>query len=185
MYMSRILGLILSLIVNPCFSADLEELQEGYAWHEKPNLKMAIPYPDGWFIKEEENDQAKALFISKEDINAEGKFLTGYSLNYIQNFSALSKDGPTKYAAFFILQAQDRNPDVVLKPWLDQLATGITGMGIRFRMKKDEVVLVHYYLVANEIESSLRIMVFEAPEKEWEAAWKHGELMISKTVLWK
>jgi len=180
------LAVVISLIISStCLAGDWGDLPNGYTWQESKKARIAIPLPSGWHVKEEDNKGTIGLFLSKEDINAEGSFMTGYTLNYIEQFTEKAKSGPAKYAVRFIMEAQKKG-EIVKESWVNEIAEGITGFGLRYRdLAKTPTVLIHYFLIADENEDSLRIIIFEAPESNWDEAWKHGELMLSKGQLWK
>jgi hypothetical protein len=66
------------------------------------------------------------------------------------------------------------------------LRQGITGIGIRWRDSRNSPALVHYYLIGDDAEDSLRLSIFEAPEAQWEQAWwRHGAVMMERALYWK
>lgn len=180
------LALVLFLAGSmPSYGRDWGSLPEGYSWYESEECHVAVPVPQGWHVKTTANGDTKAVFITKENIDEAGQFLTGYSLNCTAAFSKKNKTRPSLYATAFIEQVTKSKKEVVLEPWGKELAPKMYGAGIRYRDKGAPDLLVHYYLLADDAEDSLRFMIFEAPESEWEAAWKHGELMLTRGQLWK
>ena len=175
---------LLPLIAVPAWGNDWGELPPGYTWYENEAMRVAIPVPDGWHVKVEAHDGTQALFVSKEDIAAEGQFQTGFTLNYFEQFSKRESAGPTRFAAAFVLQIQ-KTKEVVQEPWVEKLEQGITGIGIRWRDPRNSPALVHYYLISDDAEDSLRLSIFEAPEAQWEQAWKHGAVMLDRAQFWK
>src|ERR1700739_1579271 len=53
----------------------------GFTWQEIPELKTAFLKPDGWFFKREEQKGTLAYFITKENIDKDGRFQTGLTVN--------------------------------------------------------------------------------------------------------
>src|SRR5688500_8885826 len=80
-------------------AADWGELPDGFTWHENSEAKVAIPLPKGWYVKEEVRDGTVGLFLSEEDIAKQGKFDTGYTLNYVTDISDKTGMDVTQYAA--------------------------------------------------------------------------------------
>src|SRR5437588_4330869 len=60
---------------------DLPPAPEGFTWQEIPELKAAFLKPNGWFFKREEQKGTLAYFITKEDIDKNGQFQTGLTIN--------------------------------------------------------------------------------------------------------
>ena len=183
-----IVGIIVIGISFHAYANESEDLPTGYSWYENDALQVALPLPDGWHIKvKESSDGTQALFITKEKIDKKSRFQTGYTLNYFKNFTATKGISPTKYAMGYVLMAQASKPesDIILEPWEKELGSNVFGAGIRIRTDSKPTTIVHYFLVADENEDSLRIMFFEAPESEWEESWKLGELMLSRGQLIK
>ena len=43
--------------------------------------------------------------------------------------------------------------------------------------------MMHNLLIANDKTGSMYLIIFEAPEKEWEDAWKIGEPILKKLYI--
>ena len=92
-------------------------------------------------MKKEKRGNTRALFLTKENIDKEDKFQTGLSVNVIFYFSS-SGNRPTSYAANYIMEIE-KTRDIVLKPFLNKMADGIVGMGIRYRdVSKEPIILI-------------------------------------------
>ncbi len=77
------LTLFASLIVLSTSAIDLPAAPTGFTWQEIPELKAAFLKPSGWFFKREEEKGTLAYFITKEDIDKNGQFQTGLSVNVV------------------------------------------------------------------------------------------------------
>lgn len=182
---STLFLLNLLFICSIGYAKDWGSPPEGFSWHENQEARIAIPVPDGWHVKEDVRDKTAGIFISEEPIRPGDEFTTGYTLNFVDNFSTKNSVGPTQYAAQFIVAAENREL-VILEPWLQDLADGIRGMGIRYLdVDAEPAAIVHYYIIADETDDSLRVSIFEAPEESWNEAWQHGEVMLRDAQLWR
>ncbi len=124
------------------------------------------------------------MFLTKEDISVSGMFLTGFSANYIRGVINAPGLSPSAYVAAFI-QAAEQEYEVVRRPWFDKYETDLRGAGIRTRRGSGiDAYVVQYYLIADERAGTVTLLSFEAPESEWDEAWKHGKLMLS-AVGWR
>ena len=147
----------------------------GYTWYEDASDEAGavVLKPDGWFTKVEEKNGTGALFISKEDIEAAGKFQTGMSLNLVHHVKKTTGLSSSKYAISFLTKALEGNEEL--------MSFGTPGKGmmtIGLRVKNDKLgKIIHYYLVADDTRDTLRIFMFESPTQEWDSAWKIGEPM--------
>ena len=169
------------------FARELGELPKGFSWHESDTCHAAVPVPKGWYVKEEGSGDTHSLTITKENIEQTGRYETGYTLSCYDSFSRTVGVGPSKYAASIIEKVQQTNDkkNIVVEPWANVLTKGaVKGAGIRFRDAKPPPALIHYYFIANEQTDTLHFIIFEAPEAEWAAAWKLGEVMLTNVVVW-
>jgi hypothetical protein len=161
----------------------LPDTPDGYDWTSYEEAKSAFLKPDNWYVKKEKRGNTRALFLTKENIDKEDKFQTGLSVNVISNFSS-SGNRPTSYAANYIMEIE-KTRDIVLKPFLNKMADGIVGMGIRYRdVSKEPIILIHYCIIADDKADTLRLMFSESPEIYWDEEWRHGEKML-KGQLWR
>ena len=61
----------------------------------------------------------------------------------------------------------------------------MAGYGARVRrtVNVDQPIILHILGIANPKTNALYVIIFEAPEKEWPAAWKIGEPILKKFML--
>ena len=173
-------ALFLLLLLLSAIAA-AQEAPAGYSWQEFKPGRIALLKPDGWHVKTESRNGTQALFITQEPIGPGGKFLTGLSLNYVTGIRGKAKVSSTEYARNFLAVAAERHP--VLDSFAKPLAEGINGLGMRLRLADAKPAIVHYFLLADDNADSLHLLFFEAPEAEWETAWKHGQVMLKGRTL--
>ena len=83
-------------------STDLPPAPTGYEWHVSTNGVGRFLKPNGWFVKEEVIKNTNALFITKHDFTASGRFDIGLTVNQINDFSKKNSIAPSVYALNFI-----------------------------------------------------------------------------------
>ncbi len=72
----------------------------GFTWKKLDSIKAQFLVPDGWFFKEEQKDDARAFFISRESIEKGGEFQTGLTINVVK----LKKDPAPDRAKLYIAE---------------------------------------------------------------------------------
>ena len=177
-----IVGLIIATLVFSAHAQRVTSLKPaptGYSWYPDRDAGVAVLKPDGWFVKTETKNGTDSLFISKEDIATSGEFQTGLSLNLVHGVKKKSGLSSTRYAVAFLSKALEGNEE--LMSFANQ-SNGMNNFGIRIKNQNLNIV-IHYYLVANDAEDTLRIFMFESPIKDWDAAWQIGEPMFRNLIL--
>jgi hypothetical protein len=153
----------------------------GFSWLFVPGTSTALLRPDGWYSTVEENDDAIAAFISLEDWQAEGKFETGLSFNFVQNVSRKTGKTAREYAETML--GVPSPSDVLIKPQGSMLGPGLGFVGLRFRAVFDDTpVIVHRQIIADDVRDSIRLLVFESPEDLWDEMWEVGQLMLQAEI---
>jgi hypothetical protein len=154
---------------------------EGYRWVRFEEARSAYLRPEGWFLKTELEGQTAALFISKENIDKRGSFETGLTVNIIGEVKPRVGVTPSQYAAAYVeelVKAKEILERFELPP-----KDGYVGLGVRYRdASKPPAIVAHAYALADDSGDVLRIVVFEAPEAEWDSAWAHGEKIVNGHV---
>ena len=117
-----------------------------------------------------------AIFITKENIEDNKEFKTGFSINIIKEISKKISITPSKYAEKFIsLIFYNKEKEIIQKPW--KLNNEIlTSYGIQY---KDNVKIMHQLLIANDKTDTLFIMWFESPPELWKENWKIGSIILN------
>ncbi|MGB8130118.1 MAG: hypothetical protein WCG81_10025 [Candidatus Angelobacter sp.] len=165
-----LLSLLAMLFVQSLLAMPFPTPPAGFTWQEIPELKTALLKPDGWFYKREEQKGTLAYFISKENIDKDGRFQTGLTVNVFH----LKKDSAVERGKGIIQQlATTKN--------VKTLATDFGLFQEFFCLVKDTdpsgTTVIFTLAVANPKTNTLYLLIFESPESEWEAAWKLGKQM--------
>jgi hypothetical protein len=149
----------------------------------------------GWFVRSQSVNGTNGSFISKENTKT-GNFRTGLTVNYIPNVRKKSKSTASNYAGRFAASAiQKRKPktSVLRLGGGDSVLAGGVEVPNRGPLKTfifrvlieepPEDLMMHYVLVADDELDCLHVIFFEAPVKEWQSAWKIGEVMLADFLL--
>ena len=172
--------MLLSIVSCP---QDLPQAPAGYEWYVFEAGKAAYLKPDGWFVKVESEKGTDALFISKENIDEQGEFRTGMTVNVVREFKSRQGRIPSAYADSYIASLGELYK--LLEVERVPPNSGITGIRARYRdTSRKPHIMIATLLIADDQADTLRILIFESPERDWQKAWVHGELML-KGQLWR
>jgi len=166
---------LISVLAAVCaFGQDALPTPAGFHWEHVAEVKAAFLVPNGWHFKREKNANTLAYFATREDIEKTGHFDVGLTVNVMPHLE--SRDA-SAYAQEFI--AGFPKGKTLLKSW-DASTPPFVGKGCLVR---DEHSTMHTLMVANPKTNTLYFFMFEAPNKEWEMAWKSGEQMVKLIML--
>ena len=168
----------LSLISQNILADVLPDTPEGFTWYEAKNGAGTFLKPDNWYVKEEIRDGTNALFISREDINGEGRFSVGFSVNYLPSFSTKNIPmKPSQYAKQFVQKIIDKNE--VLKAGV--VKGGPSDMNIVRTLSDNSGIktIVHHISIGMDDKDAVYFISFEAPESEWEKLYPIAGTMLN------
>lgn len=152
---------------------------EGYEWYESTDGVGSFLKPDGWFVLEESSGNTKALFITRENIEADGGYLTGMSVNQINNFSKTYSGEPSQYAVFAAAELASTG-EVLLQ---DVVTCDTYDMNIlRVKLSSSDII-IHYIIIGMDSTDQVYILMFESPENLWEQDRQYGEQMLDLFIL--
>jgi hypothetical protein len=177
----RLLAAIL-LVSFPILAAlgaddDLPPPPPGFQWYDTKNGVGAFLRPDGWFVKEESRGATNAVFISRENIDSTGRFVVGLTVNEFTHISARGGAKPSAFARSYASQLAQTME--VLKS--DVVEGNASDMHV-VRVKGNNggvSTIAHHIAIGNDARDSAYIIIFEAPENEWDAAMEQGGLMLN------
>lgn len=152
---------------------------DGFKWEWCEEIKGAFLKPDGWFVKKVNKGDTFACFISKEKIEGDKQFKTGFSCNVLKKLG--DKIPPMKFAIGFREDARSTNK--FENEWTKDMGP-FKSFG--FLYTKDDPqgkFTVHNLLIANEKIGTLYMITFEAPTNEWAEAWKKGEPILAQLMI--
>ena len=175
----RLSAISLSLLLAVCVPAmELPQAPTGFSWREVPEIKAAFLMPNGWHFKRQAQGNTLAFFITQEDIDKEGRFNTGLTVNVLQK---VKPGTAVEYAKTFIgRMATDKHAGEV---WTRQFGP-LHGFGCRFKdTNATGTPIVHMLMVANPKTGTLYLFIFEAPDADWPAARAKGEKIMNSLAV--
>ncbi len=152
----------------------LADPPEGYSWWLCPLTKTVLLKPAGWHTKVDLQQGTFGYFISKENIDEQGAFLTGLTVNVVP--AADRRFGmPTPQALPALMAQIMKDRQVVSEPQgNDQGPFAMYNVTLIDEDKEDGAFVTFNLLMANKKTGTLYIVIFEAPASEWEQAWQIG-----------
>jgi len=162
----------------------LREAPPGFTWKACEKLQeFWFLVPDGWFFKEEEREGTVAVFITKEPIEREGWYRTGFSVNAIQQSAAKTGVAPSSYAQLFM----EKLAVTAEKTWgFRRLGYEpyLKGYGTFSKATAPFGPLIQYTIaLGNDTTGTFYLMIFESPEQSWEEEFKRGSEIIEQMGL--
>ena len=144
-------------------------------------MLSAFLNPKGWHYKHVERKGQHACFITKEDIDTKGSFQTGLIVNMILLSHLKTGISASEYAKQFIDTAtREREP---LKRWSSTQGPFKSHGCIIRDDSDDQPVFVYNLIIANDRTGTIYVVLYEAPEDEWEKAWKIGEPILKELII--
>jgi hypothetical protein len=172
------------IAVRATAELDLPKAPSGYTWIKILNNQSALLQPDGWFFKEVHPKDTDAYFLTKEDIDKDGKFSTGLSLNVLYHIDKKTGIPPSKYAQTLIKNMPKKDAREVVRSSEDKAGPFIRLMClVRDKHPEEGNTFIHYLFIANDQTGTLWMYSFESPEKEWNDAWETGDVMLNFVVV--
>jgi hypothetical protein len=176
---SCVVSLFLAHIFSHTVFAEAPELPSppmGFEWKWCEEMHAAFLRPATWHVKQVTKEGTVGLFISKDDIDKNGEFKTGLTVNFVADIRKKTGAKPSAYAAATQkLAIKDQEKVMLVIPPVDGGRIKTVG----FRLKKDDTI-THSWYVADDGTDSLYVVFFESPADEWDSAWKTGEVIMKK-----
>ncbi|MDE2485102.1 MAG: hypothetical protein KGL32_07630, partial [candidate division NC10 bacterium] len=150
------------ILITSVEAMELPKPPNDFSWKEIIEIKAAFLVPDRWHFKREAKDNTLAFFITQQDIDKEGRFDTGVTINVFRK----AKPGTAvEYAKSFIARiATDKKAGDI---WARQFGP-FQSFGCRFKgANSPHIPIIHMLMVANPKTGTLYLFIFEAPEATW------------------
>jgi hypothetical protein len=166
------------LLATNCFtskvaSQDLPPAPDGFTWQKLEEIEAAALLPKGWFFKKERKQNTLAYFITKENIDKEGKYETGLTL---QAFKQPQKTTAEELAGAIILGYSERKE--LQRSWKTSAGV-LSGWGYeaKFKAADGKMTIVQGMIISNPKTKTFYFMLFESSEGKWEDALKIGRII--------
>jgi hypothetical protein len=150
---------------------------EGFSWFESTSGVGTFLKPEGWFSKEETVNNTNAVFITKENVEAYGKFTTGMTVNKFNNWSQSNNSKPSQYAAAFAAKSAASG-----KVLINTIVKGNQDDMHVARVLSDNAgtpTIVHNLAIGIDSKDEVYLIIYESPESDWEANYKQGREMLN------
>ena len=140
---------------------------------------LAFLAPNDWNYKREQNDTTKAYYSTLENIDKDGSFKTGLTIQVIQdknkNAAQVAKG----------LYANITSQNIVTKS--SEVSERTEGDLVFYEFEYEAATptynaTVHNLMVANKATNTLYMITFESPSAQWEETWKLGQVIIDHIV---
>ncbi|MDP3980992.1 MAG: hypothetical protein Q8Q33_06255 [Chlamydiota bacterium] len=164
------------------FSKDLPDAPNGYTWNQADNIQAYFLIPEGWYYMEEQKQDTKAVFITKEKIEQGNDFRTGLSVNVIQQSNKKTGLAPSKTAKNFIDNMQSLTERSEIEAYNHDSFSGFKGLFKSGNLSSEPIVLF-CLAMGNDDTGTLYIILFESPQPEWEENWKIGSIILDNIAL--
>ncbi|MFO0774648.1 MAG: hypothetical protein U0172_08300 [Nitrospiraceae bacterium] len=154
----------------------------GFAWVEFSPCHCAVLKPSGWHETVPTESDVPTLFLSKEPIQTVGRYRTGLSVNVIDRVREQSGMAPSQFAQRSLANATSAKE--VLWRWIDPATSGLLRLGVRYRDDTPTpTAVVQALFVADDAADRLLMLVFNAPESEWEHVASTGETILTHVAM--
>jgi len=168
--------LLATLPLQTISATDLPPAPPGFTWQEIPRLKAAFLRPNGWFFKREERKDTLAYFITKENIEKNGQFQTGLTINVFR----LEKDSAVERGKSLIDQlAADKHGE----KWARDAGPFKEFGCLAKDTDASGTTEIYTLAIANPRTNTLYLFIFESPESSWDAAWKIGKQIMDTLAM--
>ncbi len=161
----------------------LPDAPAGFTWQRVPEIKGAFLKPTGWHFDTQHEGGDDAYFLSLEPNTSPDGFDTGMTVNVTRNVPGKTGMAPSQYAAAFI-EAGASEFEVIGETFSNARGPYVSHGGL-FRatdpIKGD--FNSQMVAIANDSTGTVYFVIFEAPAKNWAAAWQIGQVMLEKMAI--
>jgi len=152
---------------------------EGYSWTKLDEINAMVLAPKEWHLKRVSGKPTLAYFVTHENIDKEGRYITGFT---IQAMRPPQPHSGEELAKSMIAGAEQKK---IL------IGSGKTTRGVfesywleyRTQSKDGVISRVHALIICNTKTKTFYFCLFESPESKWEESWKIGERIIQTMIL--
>jgi hypothetical protein len=180
----RIQIVLLSFLISTCVKAiELPSPPSGFGWQDCNEINAHFLKPDGWFYKHVRQQGIEAFFISRENIDKEGAFSSGLTINYYKGVKHKVGVMPSEYEERTREAAKSKHHVDDEK----KVSHGsLQGISYKFTFSpggSNPKRTLYNLSFPDDKEDTLLLIMFESPSAEWEEAWKFGKLIVEKFVM--
>ena len=169
---------------RPANETPLPKEPAGYRWERFTEVQSAFLCPDGWYTFHKAGTNSHTYVISKESVATNGLFETGLTLQAVKGLLTKKGVSPSGFAVQMAQGLLEKHENTTLST--QDISSGpFKAFFLRYRNAPATVkpIVVHKVFIANNKKDTLFIVTFEAPEKQWDEAWRLGEPMVKKFLI--
>lgn len=156
----------------------LPDPPEGFIWVSLDNALGAFLQPKDWHVHREQSGDTSAIFITPEEIQPDRMFKTGLTVNVVTGRKDLDA---VAYAKALVKEVQRRGETNGVD---DIKFDDFVGFACTAKYKDPGGDFTMYVAaIGNSKTNALYVILFESPEKEWDTAWRIGQVIAKKFVL--
>jgi hypothetical protein len=176
---ARALLVILCLGFGVCAAsaAPPKNIPDGFSWFRSRLGVGEFFRPNGWYVKEEYKDGTNALFITRESLKTSDHFIAGMTVNQIPQFQIKQNIAPSVFAKVYAARLAKQNKvllsDVVKGGKFDMNVVRVLGNN------NGVSTVLHHIAVGVDSRDVLYLVIFEAPEAEWEKLSETARVMLN------
>jgi len=151
---------------------------EGFSWLKLKEIKGAVLMPNGWYFKEE-GWPTLAYCVSRENIDKEGRYETGFTIQAMRPPQPRSGE---ELAKGMIAGAELKKK--LVRSW--KTTKGVFDsyeLELKNLESNNEVTISHFLIITNTRTRTFYICLFESVESKWKEAWKIGEQIVQTLIL--
>jgi hypothetical protein len=170
--------------VRPANETPLPQAPDGYKWERFLEVQSAFLRPAGWYTYHKAGSNSHTYVISKESVATNGVFETGLTLQVVKGLMVKKGAPPSRVAVQMAQGLLDKQDNTKISS--KDISSGpFQAFFLRYRNApaRAKPIVIHQVFIANDKMDTLFIVTFEAPEKEWNEAWRLGEPMVKKFLI--
>lgn len=173
--------------------ADLPSPPAGFIWHRFPEARLTVLRPDGWHVHQVDYEDFTGC-VSKECIQKEGSFRTGFTLLLFRGIKDLLRQSNP-----------DFHPDAPIVGVFESRYAGLlsdpcnrvlySDEGVRrtahsrlYRLQYRQAlpgrppIIVQKFLIDFDQSADVYEFIFESPESTWDRSWQKGKQILTNLV---
>lgn len=192
--LSKIIILFAIVLVMPRPSAIAEDNAalypdtpppEGFQWNTFSEVSVSILGPIDWHVHQVSGKNTFTGCVSKESIKERGSYVTGLTMQVLQDVLKAAKMPPSVLAVSIAEGIQSKPANKVLMATPQQQNGEISTFVLRYRNEAGvaKPIIVHNFFVAKDKSDCLYIFTFESPADKWDESWKIGNQIFQKLMI--
>lgn len=151
---------------------------DGYEWVAcEGGLHCKYLKPDGWFAYQEAKGRTQALFITERPFSPpEKRFEVGLTVNVVRDLEERLGITPRAFMQQMLQTAASQAleaSDIGQAELFEGVHTAYVSLVVPGPPGGENVVLQEQ-IIANNFTGTVYVLIFEAPESQWDHAWFHG-----------